>query len=73
MSEPRRAPTSPYLLRRLRSYEEARADREATARPAGAGATADGSATSAAAGADRPSAPGAVESPETPGERGPRG
>lgn len=29
MSTSRRHPTSPYLLRRLRSYEEARADRHA--------------------------------------------
>lgn len=29
MTPSRRHPTSPYLLRRLRSYEEARADRQA--------------------------------------------
>jgi len=29
MTTSRRHPTSPYLLRRLRSYEEARADRQA--------------------------------------------
>lgn len=29
MSTSRRHPTSPYLLRRLRSYEEARAERHA--------------------------------------------
>jgi hypothetical protein len=28
MTEPRRHPTSPYLLRRLRSYDEVRADRQ---------------------------------------------
>ena len=28
MTKPRRHPTSPYLLRRLRSYEEVRAERQ---------------------------------------------
>lgn len=38
MTKPRRSPTSPYLLRRLRSYEEVRADRQAGER----GAATDG-------------------------------
>lgn len=41
MSTPRRLPTSPYLLRPLRTYEEARADRQAAPEDAAAGAELD--------------------------------